>query len=194
MFEYRQNFLLDAFEFRRQHNHSNKEFKRSIFLPPELYNLSNLTHSQEDFLTYVINHPIDKLRFIFIPINHDDEFDDYWKLIFIDIKLKLVSIIDPKKRFFNQERINLIFKSVIEILSKLLINNGTINSNDWKCEMCKVSYFTKIENNYNSGVFLIAAIYSIVQDVPMYFKEEDCTALRQNFSNWLKDGGIPFHV
>ena len=121
-----------------------------------------------------------------------DSFD-IWVLYVVDLELHSINYLDPRRNSNSivSEDLTIHLNETRDMLSVLLRVLLSDNEGTWVCNVLSPYYFSPLINNYDSGLYIIAAIYFLCAEVPLFFDHGTISRLRLNLAYWLLVGELP---
>lgn len=116
-----------------------------------------------------------------------------WILLVADIASFKIAFMDPAldsdTNPFDQQQLN--FCQAIEVTLNPFLNS--LRTGDWKCRPSYQRIFASpVVNAFDRGIYILALVFFVSSDTPVYFTEESLKYLRFNFAYWLMCTELPF--
>ncbi len=119
--------------------------------------------------------------------------DDIWVLYVIDLELRSINYLDPRRNSNSvvTEDLAIHLNETREMLTVFLHVLLSDHEGTWVCNVLSPCYFSPLINDYDSGLYITAAIYFICVEVPLFFDDGTVSRLRLNLAYWLLVGELP---
>ena len=192
--------------------HSNKAnitpFKRSLYLDDSHMDFIVENPSRTDFNELIrndISWEVLKTVIILFKLshyceNHTNKDEDDWSLLYINvIKREIILIIPNIDWIFPSdeimERANNVSQSISEVFNTFLHVMIPSFIGTWKCTLCPqyMQNFQCLENDYDSGIYVIMIAYFITCDCPLGFHMSESTSknIRLRIARWILEKRLP---
>jgi len=183
--------------------HANYEmYPSSIFLPFSVFQdlCAQLLTPQQiiaSYFTTTTGEPLDmnSIRKVYF-LSKATDSNTVWVVYIIDIELHTIKYLDPRRNsnavVSNDLTVHLnsIRRDMLTGFLTILIP-GYVEA--WACSALSLYYFAPLTNDgdFNSGLYITAAIYFICNDVPLFFDAGTISRLRFNLAYWLLVEELP---
>jgi hypothetical protein len=197
------NLILQLFRTRNNKIISreiNDAFKPSYFMNvptfTAIYELdtttpSNLSAIDDQFK----NLDVEKIYRMYFPYRWDQTS---WGIVILDFNLNIIyyvdhnnvnNLVDPSDDPDFMDFIDKVEVTFNFLITELWRLNGKINDNTWDVSPFPLNGSVCAE--HNSGIFIAAIMYFIVQECPVYIPTDQLSNLKKKFALWLIDGSLP---
>lgn len=190
------NTVLQLFRSRNTNAMSkttNRLFRTSIFLDNQIsksiinetVDLSTIRTSVPDFM----NVDITKIHRISLPY---ESLEGIWAVAITDLGLECIYYLSSWSPTNDPTILDSVEK-VNKSINKMLSYWFGPRFSEWECVLYPYSHNYYISNE-DSGIFIVTAIYFLVQECPIYIPEDALQDLRKIFSYWLIEGKLPIRI
>ena len=182
--------------------HANYEmYPSSIFLPFSVFQdlCAQLLTPQQIIASYfssTTGEPLDmnSIRKVYF-LSKATDSNTVWVVYIIDIELHTIKYLDPRRNsnavVSNDLAVHL--NSIRDMLTGFLTILIPVYVEAWACSALSLYYFAPLTNDgdFESGLYITAAIYFICNDVPLFFDAGTISRLRFNLAYWLLVEELP---
>ena len=121
--------------------------------------------------------------------------DNVWVLFVVDIESHAISYMDPRRSSTStySNDVNVILNAAKDLFSDFLQVLMPGYGGTWSCNLFSPYYFSPLSNAtaYDSGLYVITAVYFICNDVPLFFNQGTIDRLRIKIAYWLLVEELP---
>jgi hypothetical protein len=182
--------------------HTNYEkYPSSVFLPFSAFldlRAQLLTPQQiiASYFSTSTGEPLDisSIRKLYF-ISKAADSDTVWVVYVIDIELHTIKYLDPRRNsnaiVSNDLTVHLnSIRDMLTVFLRVLIPDYV---EAWVCSVLSLYYFAPLTNDgdFDSGLYITAAIYFLCNDVPLFFDAGTISRLRLNLAYWLLVEELP---
>lgn len=173
-----------------------QEFRPSFFYPTEFMESLILDPTSDiDFQIMrrenVVLSNAHRLFFTY----QNDELTDSWCLLVVDITIRKIYYIDPKLNLAellpHDIRLEILLEKFEIALNPFLSSVINTFEGNWQCDVFPDAMFVPLQNDFDSGIYLAAIMYFIVQDCPPTFLESNVNKFRSSFAYWILNEALP---
>ncbi len=168
---------------------SNRVFLTSLFLDRDISD--SIINSQRDMSSFnsvvpqLWNVNVSKVSRIYLPY---ELLEGIWGLVVIDFGNETIYYLSTWDQHHDPTILDIVETVGITINNLLRCRIGS-NFRDWECVL--YPYSCNEASNEDSGMFIITAMYFLVQECPIYCPCDALSDLRKMFIYWLLEGKLP---
>jgi hypothetical protein len=186
LFHKRDNHINDSYRDVNSQNHNFEAYKLSLFCSPNILNyisdeninLENISNIQE----------WKNFQRIYIPIQLGNVGSNSWILVIIYIDESKVYYVNP---MINESLSFQNIKHLLKLKLNQVLTQVSDNFNNFVFEVHPNLFFERMENDFDSAVYIVTILYYLVYNSPVYFKSTDMIKTRLNFAYWLLNESLP---
>ena len=128
-------------------------------------------------------------------ISKATDSDTVWVVYVVDIELHTIKYLDPRRNsnaiVSNDLTVHLnSIRDMLTVFLRVLIPDYV---EAWACSVLSLYYFAPLTNDgdFDSGLYITAAIYFLCNDVPLFFDAGTINRLCLNLAYWLLVEELP---
>lgn len=136
----------------------------------------------------------DDVHRIYVTVPPPGDAADGWSLIILDITSKKLCYMNPCYDVTQpiSAAITMQMETVSLQIAPLIRRIGfNADEDDLPCILYPYQYDSYTQNDFDSGLYVIIAIYCMVYDCPLSFVDADMVKLRDTFAYWLLKASLP---
>lgn len=212
MFEKRDSCICEQFRLKHQMKANYVERKRSKYVSSDCLDLLLHPRGEEDIINEANFYESIFLKFFngqryllsykrIYFVGRKSNVEDSWYLVMLETNKKDIFYLDSFHTTTSadespqlQEYMLLIETHLNELLRTQilpLVENDQAHV-QWRVNYYPFAYFQPQQNDFDSALYILSALYFISLDCPIYFTEQLMKTARYNFSHWLmKDSSLP---
>jgi hypothetical protein len=196
LFKKRDNRISNAHAAVNQMSNGYEPYKKSMFSPQQCFAniVWNNISAHEVLRDFFDDHQLDlnvinKLYFI----DKATDSTTAWVLYIVDIEEKRVLYLDPRRHFAApiSEEIQALLNHIKPIFSAFLHILIPAYAGDWQYELMREYYFLPLQNEVDSGLYIVATVYFLCNYVPVSFGAASITQLRMSLAYWILVEDLP---
>lgn len=130
--------------------------------------------------------------YIFVPPPEGRE--DGWTLLIVDITNNKLYYIDPTHNITDlvpHSMSTAMQQFALQLKPLLRMIRGNAEVGDLECILYPYQFGSAIQNDFDSGIYVILSAYCVVYDCPLTFVETDMIKMRDTIAYWILSETLP---
>jgi len=185
-----------------------QKYGRTLFLGNSFYDTLTSVVLEPDHIAVLIqqnfptNWKLEDTLFIMLLIKcsvaSEEIYPDSWSMIRIDLMEHKIDYCDPRidKNInpMSEFSANSLQTTTTNVLIPMLRVVLPTYEGNWPIKLLDNQYFLHLlpTNQNDCGIYLIACVYFLVQQVPISFNQGSIKRFRKQFAYWILCGSLPF--